>query len=69
MTVNKKAWGIKMDKRITEVQEIYENGGFSIEHRFVDYDREMAASIMKMRNFDGCEELAQMILKPTRRHV
>lgn len=47
----------------------FENGGFSIEHRLVDYDREMAASIMKMRNFDGCEELAQMILKPTRRHV
>lgn len=30
VTVNKKAWGIKMDKRITEVQEIYENGGLSI---------------------------------------
>lgn len=30
VTVNKKAWGIKMDKRITEIQEIYENGGLSI---------------------------------------
>lgn len=47
----------------------FENGGFSIEHRFVDYDRETASSIMTMRNFDGCEALAQMILKPTRRHV
>ena len=30
VTVNKKAWGVKMDKRITEIQEIYENGGFQI---------------------------------------
>lgn len=30
VTVNKKAWGIRMDKRITEIQEIYENGGLSI---------------------------------------
>lgn len=36
VTVNKKAWGIKMDKRITEVQEIYENGGLSIVPTFGD---------------------------------
>ncbi len=36
VTVNKKAWGIKMDKRIMEVQEIYENGGFSIVPTFGD---------------------------------
>lgn len=47
----------------------FENGGFSIEHRFVDYDRETAASIMTLRGFDGCEVLAQMILKPTQRHA
>lgn len=47
----------------------FENGGFSIEHRFVDYDRETASSIMALRGFDGCETLAQMILKPERRHV
>lgn len=48
----------------------FENGGFSIEHRFVDYDRETAASIMKMRGFEGCEVLAQMLLKPqpSKRH-
>lgn len=36
VTVNKKAWGIKMDKRITEIQEIYENGGLSIVPTFGD---------------------------------
>lgn len=30
VTVSKKAWSIEMDKRITEIQEIYENGSFSI---------------------------------------
>lgn len=29
-------WGIEMDKRITEIQEIYENGGFSIVPTFGD---------------------------------
>lgn len=36
VTVNKKSWGIKMDKRITEVQEVYENGGLSIIPTFGD---------------------------------
>ena len=36
VTVNKKAWGIEMDKRITEIQEIYENGGFTIVPTFGD---------------------------------
>jgi hypothetical protein len=30
VTVRKKTWSIETDKRITEVQEIYENGGFTI---------------------------------------
>ncbi len=47
----------------------FENGGFSIEHRFIDYDRETAASIMRARGFEGCEVLAQMILNPSNRHA
>ncbi len=46
-----------------------EDGGFSIEHRFVDYDREGAATIMRARAYEGCEVLAEMILHPTKRHV
>lgn len=30
ITVNKISWGIKVSKRITEIQEIYENGGVKI---------------------------------------
>lgn len=47
----------------------FENGSFSIEHRFVDYDREKAAQIMAARNFDGAQKLAEMILHPTSRHI
>ena len=47
----------------------FQNGGFSIEHRFVDYDRETAAQIVKLRGFDGCETLAEMILHPKQRHA
>lgn len=36
VTVNKKAWGLEMDKRITEIQEVYENGSFSIVPTFGD---------------------------------
>ena len=47
----------------------FENGGFSIEHRFVDYDRETAAAIMRARGFDGADKLAEMIMHPTQRHA
>lgn len=36
VTVKKKMWGIEMDKRITEIQEIFENGGFDIVPTFGD---------------------------------
>ncbi len=45
-----------------------QDGGFSIEHRFIDYDRFTASEIMKARGFDGAEKLAQMILEPSERH-
>lgn len=47
----------------------FENGTFSIEHRFVDYDKETAAGIVSQRGFDGCLKLASMILNPKDRHI
>lgn len=46
----------------------FQNGGFSIEHRFIDYDKELAAELMKCRKFEGCEVLADMILHASSRH-
>ena len=45
------------------------NGKFTAEHRFVDYDREMAASIMCKRNFEGAQQIADMLTMPKSRHV
>ncbi len=47
----------------------FQDGGFSIEHRFVDYDRETAAEIIRARGFEGADKLAGMILNPTSRHI
>lgn len=47
----------------------FQDGGFSIEHRFIDYDRETAARLMEARNFDGAAKIAQMILHPSARHI
>lgn len=45
------------------------DGGFEAEHRLLDYDREKAAAIMKARNFDGAEGIANMLIKPSPRHA
>lgn len=42
----------------------FENGAFTIEHRFVDYDREKASTKMLERAFKGSGTLSQMILNP-----
>ena len=47
----------------------FNNGEFTIEHRFVDYDRKAASDIMKSRDFEGAEKLAEMILEPKERHA
>jgi len=47
----------------------FENGGFSVEHRFLDYDRELAAEIIRHRGFEDADKLADMLVKPCPRHA
>lgn len=47
----------------------FNNGSFTIEHRFVDYDKEKASEILAKRHFEGAEKLAKMLIKPTSRHM
>ncbi|MDR1168800.1 MAG: metallophosphatase family protein [Heliobacteriaceae bacterium] len=47
----------------------FKNGGFSVEHRLVDYDKELAAKLLEARNFKGSKEIAGLILNPVSRHV
>jgi len=45
------------------------NGEFSLEHKFVDYDRNTAAQILINRGFEGAKEIAAMLTNPVSRHV
>lgn len=45
------------------------NGSFEAEHRLLDYDREKASKIMRERNFDGADGIADMLIKPSPRHA
>ncbi len=46
-----------------------EDGKFSIKHKFVDYDREFAAQLVRERGFEGADKLAELIINPVVRHV
>lgn len=43
--------------------------GFGVEHKFVEYDNEKAAQVLANRNFEGAEKLSQILIKPELRHM
>lgn len=47
----------------------FNNGTFTIEHKFVSYNKEKASEILLKRDFEGAEKLAGMLIKPTVRHM
>lgn len=47
----------------------FENGTFSVEHRVVDYDYNLAASLIRARQFEGSSELADQLIMPILRHL
>ena len=46
-----------------------ENGKLLIQHNFVKYDNEQAASILRERNFEGADKIADILITPDKRHV
>lgn len=46
-----------------------ENGQFTVEHHFVNYERELAADIIRSHGFDGADKLADMLFDTTSRHI
>ena len=46
-----------------------ENSEFEVEHHYVDYDKNKAAEILRLRNFTGSDKLAQMLINPVERHI
>ena len=47
----------------------FEDGIFNIRHKFVDYDREKAAELVKNRSFEGADKLAELLINPVIRHI
>lgn len=47
----------------------FNDGSFSVKHKFVDYDREKAAANVRARKFDGADKLAELLINPVSRHV
>lgn len=47
----------------------FKDGKFAVKHKFVDYDREMAAEIVRQRGFEGADKLAELLINPVTRHV
>lgn len=47
----------------------FEDGKFNVKHKFVDYDREISAEIMRARDFEGADKLAELLINPVTRHL
>lgn len=47
----------------------FKNGEFTVSHRFLDYDRELASSLIRARGYEGADTIANMLLCPGERHV
>ena len=57
------------DVKACYVVATLEDGEFIIEHRFVEYDKELAAQLLRTgRTFEGREKIAEMLIQPTQRH-
>ncbi len=44
-------------------------GSFTVEHREVGYDYDLAASLVRARQFEGASELADQLIMPILRHL
>ena len=47
----------------------FNNGTFSVEHREVEYDYELAASLIRSRGFEGANELSDQLIMTILRHL
>lgn len=69
--VNVGSVGRSMTKNAMPCYAIIEiqNGEFTVEHHFVNYEREIAADIIRSHNFEGADRLAEMLFNTENRHA
>lgn len=47
----------------------FNNGSFTVEHREVDYDYNLAAELIRARQYEGASELSDQLIMPLLRHL
>ena len=47
----------------------FDDIGFGVEHKFVEYDNVKASEILAKRTFEGADKLSQILIKPELRHM
>ncbi len=47
----------------------FNNGSYTVEHREVEYDYNLAAQLMKERSFEGANDIASQLILPLVRHL
>ena len=50
------------------IVDIFEDKTFEVRHKFVKYDNQKAAEILRKRTYKGADKLAEMIIHPTERY-
>ena len=50
------------------ILNIFEDGSFEIEHKFVKYDNIKASNLLKARGYKGSDKIASLLINPTSRH-
>lgn len=47
----------------------FSGGKFDVTHKFIDYDKQKASEILAKRTFKNADKLAQILIRPEKRHM
>ncbi len=47
----------------------FDRGTFTVKHKEIEYDYATAAEIMRVRGFEGCDQISDQLLMPVIRHL
>ena len=47
----------------------FDNGTFTVTHKEIEYDCKTASELMRVREFEGCDQIADQLLVPLIRHM
>lgn len=50
------------------ILNLFEDGSFEVEHKFVSYDNQKASEMLRNRGYKGADRIANLLIAPTSRH-